>query len=64
MYRFSEVISVDKTVHEKNYEQWSGLSENYHDSRPVPPEIITKIILTVEGLSKSVKWLKERKITL
>ena len=35
-----------KKVHEKNFEQWNGLSETYHISRPVPPEIIVKIILS------------------
>ena len=38
------VIFMDKIVYEKNYDQWSGLSEGYHDSRPVPPEIIIKIM--------------------
>jgi len=37
---------VNKIVHEKNYELWSGLSEIYHDSRPIPPEIVIKIILS------------------
>jgi ubiquinone/menaquinone biosynthesis C-methylase UbiE len=37
---------VSKFVHEKNYEQWSGLSEKYHNDRPLPPEVIIKIILS------------------
>ena len=37
---------MKKTVHEKNYEIWSGLSETYHDSRPLPPAFIVKIILS------------------
>ena len=37
---------MDKIVHEKNYEQWSGLSEKYHNDRPIPPDIIVKIILS------------------
>ena len=36
---------VEKTVNAKNVELWSGFSETYHDSRPVPPEAIKKIIL-------------------
>jgi len=37
---------MDKIVHEKNFEQWSGLSEKYHNSRPIPPDIIPKIIMS------------------
>ncbi|MCL2421572.1 MAG: class I SAM-dependent methyltransferase [Defluviitaleaceae bacterium] len=37
---------MEKTVHEKNYEQWDIVAENYHEIRPATPEIITKIILS------------------
>jgi len=37
---------MGKLVHEQNYEQWSGLSEKYHSDRPLPPDIIVKIILS------------------
>ena len=37
---------MQKIVHAKNFEQWSGLTETYHNSRPVPPETIKKIILS------------------
>ncbi|MDR2183802.1 MAG: class I SAM-dependent methyltransferase, partial [Clostridiales bacterium] len=41
---------MQKIVHEKNYELWSGVSGTYHDNRPVPPQVIIKIILS---------WLKK-----
>ena len=37
---------MEQIVHEKNFEQWSGLSETYHDIRPVPPAAIIKTILS------------------
>jgi len=40
---------MEKIVHEKNFEQWSVFPEVYHGNRPIPPEIIVKII---------VSWLK------
>ena len=46
---------MEKIVHEKNFEQWSGLSKIYHDIRPVPPEAIIKIILL---------WLKKEPETV
>jgi len=36
---------MEKIV-DKNFEQWSGLSDEYHNSRPMPPKIIVKIILS------------------
>jgi len=33
-------------VHEKNFEQWNGLSEKYHNDRPIPPDIIINIVLS------------------
>lgn len=35
---------MEKIVNEKNIEKWSGIADMYHNSRPIPPEIITKII--------------------
>jgi len=46
---------MGKIVHEINFEQWSGLSEKYHNNRPVPPEIIPKIILS---------WLRKKPDTV
>ena len=40
---------MEKVVNEKNIELWSGISETYNNSRPVPPEVIIKTVLS---------WLK------
>ncbi|MCL2377235.1 MAG: class I SAM-dependent methyltransferase [Defluviitaleaceae bacterium] len=45
---------MEKTVNKKNFEQWSGLSEAYHDIRPTPPEAIIKIILAWLGKNPDV----------
>ena len=37
---------MGKIVHEENVAQWSGLSETYHNIRPIPPTAIIKIILS------------------
>ena len=40
---------MGKKVNEKNFKQWSVLPDVYDDSRPAPPEIIKKIILSWLG---------------
>ena len=37
---------MKKIVHDKNIDQWSDSSDEYHNVRAIPPEIITKIILS------------------
>jgi len=37
---------MEKMVHKKNIELWNGISDVYHNFRPIPPKIITKIILS------------------
>ena len=37
---------MEKLVHEKNVDQWCGLSEKYHSIRPAPPDVIIKVILS------------------
>ena len=37
---------MEKIVHEKNFEQWSSLSDTYHNTRPIPPAAIINIILS------------------
>ena len=41
---------MGKIVNKKNFEQWSVVSETYHDIRPVPPTSVIKVVLS---------WLKE-----
>ena len=40
---------MEQLVNEMNVKKWDGFSELYHNCRPIPPDVITKIILT---------WLK------
>lgn len=36
---------MNRFINDKNIERFSGFSELYNDNRPIPPEILTKIIL-------------------
>jgi SAM-dependent methyltransferase len=46
---------MQKTLHEINFKQWSSVSDTYHSIRPVPPNVIIKIILS---------WLKREPDTV
>jgi len=37
---------MEKIVNEKNFKQWTTVSDTYHDIRPVPPVVIIELILS------------------
>jgi len=46
---------LENIVNKINFEQWNGLSEKYHNDRPIPPEVITTIIMS---------WLQKKPETV